>query len=51
MKEFAEALDEHLETVSRLVSRAAMRRVEDRAFRERIQRMDSVIAGEDGDGR
>ena len=51
VKEFAEDLDKHLETVSRLVSRAAMRRVEDRAFRERIQRVDSVIAGADGDGR
>ena len=47
----AGALDKHLETVSRLVSRAAMRRVEDRAFRERIQRVDSVIAGADGDRR
>ncbi len=51
VKGLAEALDEHLETVSRLVSRAAMRRVEDRAFRERIQRVDLVIAGADGDGR
>ena len=51
VKELAEDLDKHLETVSRLVSRAAMRRVEDRAFRERIQRVDSVIAGADGDGR
>jgi len=51
VKEIAEALDKHIETVSRLVSRAAMRRMEDRAFRERIQRVDSVIAGTDGDGR
>jgi len=51
VKGFAEALDKHLETVSRLVSRAAMRRVEDRAFRERINQVDSVIAGADGDGR
>jgi chromosomal replication initiation ATPase DnaA len=47
----AEALDKHLETVSRLVSRAAMRRAENRAFRERINQVDSVIAGADGDGR
>jgi hypothetical protein len=51
VKELAEDLDKHLETVSRLVSRAAMRRVEDRAFQERIQRVDSVIAGVDGGGR
>jgi len=51
VKEFAVALDKHLETMSRLVSRAAMRRVGDRAFQERIQRVDSVIAGADGDGR
>ena len=51
MKGFAEALDKHFETVSRLVSRAAMRRVEDQAFRERIQRVGSVIAGADWDGR
>jgi hypothetical protein len=51
MKGFAVALDKHIETVSRIVSSAAMRRGEDRAFRERIQRVDSVIAGADGDGR
>jgi hypothetical protein len=51
VKEFAGALDKHLETVSRLVSRAAMRRAEDRAFREKIKRVDSAIAGADGDGR
>jgi chromosomal replication initiation ATPase DnaA len=51
VKELAEDLDKHLETVSRLVSRAAMRRAEDRVFREKIQRVDSVIAGADGDGR
>jgi len=51
VKGLAEALDKHRETVSRLVSRAAMRRVEDRAFRERIQRVDSLIAGANGDGR
>jgi chromosomal replication initiation ATPase DnaA len=51
VKEIAEDLNKHLETVSRLVSRAAMRRVEDRAFLERIQRVDSVIARADGDVR
>jgi hypothetical protein len=51
VKELAEDLDKHPETVSRLVSRAAMRRVEDRAFQERIQRVDKIIAGADGDGR
>jgi len=51
VKGLAEILDQHFETVSRLVSRAAMRRVEDWAFRERIQRVDSVIAQADGDGR
>jgi len=51
VKGFAEALEKHLETVSRLVSRAAMRRVENLAFRDRNQRVDSVIAGADGDGR
>jgi hypothetical protein len=51
VKEFAEDLDKHLDTVSRLVSRAAMRRVEDRAFRVWIQRVDSVIAGTDLGGR
>ena len=51
VKEIAEDLDKHLETVSRLVGRSAMRGMEDRAFRERIQRVDSVIAGTDGGGR
>jgi hypothetical protein len=39
----AKALDKHLETASRLVSRAASRRVEDPNFRAKIQRVDSVI--------
>ncbi len=51
VKGIAEALDKHLETASRLVSRAASRRVEDQSFRERIQRVDSVIAREDEGGR
>ena len=51
VKELAEALDKHLETVSRLVSKAASRRAENRAFRERLNQVDSVIAGADGDGR
>ncbi len=51
VKGIAEALDKHLETASRLVSRAVSRRVEDQSFRERIQRVDSVIAREDEGGR
>ena len=51
VKAIAGYLDKHLETESRLVSRAAMRRVEDRAFLERIQRVDSVVARADGDVR
>jgi len=43
VKELAEGLDKHLETASRLVSRAALRRVEDPNFRAKIQRVDSVI--------
>ena len=45
MKETAEALDKYLETASRLVRWAAMRRVEDEHFRLKIQQVDSVIAG------
>ena len=43
VKELAEAVDKHLETASRLVSRAASRRVKDQSFRAKIQRVDSVI--------
>jgi REP element-mobilizing transposase RayT len=43
VKELAKALDKHLETASRLVSRAAVRRVEDPDFRARVQWVDSVI--------
>ena len=45
VKKFAEALDKYQETASRLVSRAAARRVEDQGFNERIQQVDSAIAG------
>ena len=51
VKEFAVALDKHIEMVSRLVSTAAIRRGGDWAPRKRTQRVDSVIAGADGDGR
>jgi hypothetical protein len=52
VRQIAEALDKHVETVSRLVSRAAWRRVEDPDFQVRIKRVDSFIAGasEAGDG-
>ena len=43
VKGMAEALDKHLETASRLVSRAAQQRVEDRSFRAKLQRVDSII--------
>jgi REP element-mobilizing transposase RayT len=45
VKEIAEALEKHIESVSRLVSRAASRRVEDRRFRTETRRVDSVIVG------
>ena len=51
VREFAEALDKYLETASRLVSRAALRRVEDRNFRAKIQRVDSAIVRSNEDGR
>ncbi len=38
------------EAASRLVSRAASRRVEDQNFRAKIQRVDSDIAGADRTG-
>ncbi len=50
VKELAEGLDKHLETASRLVSRAALRRVEDPNFRAKIQRVDSVIVKSIDDG-
>jgi REP element-mobilizing transposase RayT len=40
----AEAMTKHLETTSRLVSRAAWRRVEDQDFRQKLEEVDSVIA-------
>jgi REP element-mobilizing transposase RayT len=42
--EMAEAMTKHLETTSRLVSRAAWRRAEDRSFLQKIEAVDSVIA-------
>ena len=51
VKEIAEALDKHLETASRLVSRAAWRRVEDQAFRAKIQRVDSAIVRSNESGK
>lgn len=47
VKEIAKALEKHFESVSRMVSRAASRRVEDRSFRTTIRRVDSVIVGKD----
>ena len=44
VKVIAEALDKHLGTASRLVSRAAERRTEDEGFRAKIRRVDSIIA-------
>ena len=51
VREFAEALDKYLETASRLVSRAALRRVEDQNFRAKIQRVDSAIVRSNEEGR
>ena len=44
VKEVASGLEKYLETTSRLVSRAAARRVEDQRFNEWVQRVDSVIS-------
>ena len=43
VKELAKGLDKHLETASRFVSRAALRRAKDPNFRAKVQRVDSVI--------
>ncbi len=43
VKAVAAALDKHLGTASRLVSRAAERRIEEEAFHAKIRRVDSVI--------
>jgi len=51
VKGIAESLDKHLETVSRLVSRAASSKEEDRSFREKIQGVDLVIARSNEGGR
>jgi hypothetical protein len=45
VKEIAAGIEKYIETTSRLVSRAAARRCEDRGFKERVQRVDEVIAG------
>jgi chromosomal replication initiation ATPase DnaA len=50
VKEISEALEKHFESVSRIVSRAASRRVEDRGFRTEMRRVDSVIFGSKEDG-
>ena len=44
VKEVASGLEKYLETTSRLVSRAAARRVADQRFNEWVQRVDSVIS-------
>jgi REP element-mobilizing transposase RayT len=44
VKEMSVALAKHLETTSRLVSRAAWRRVEDKDFLHKLEGLDSVIA-------
>ena len=44
VKAVAEGLGKHVETTSRLVSRAAGQRVDDEAFRARLERVDRVIS-------
>lgn len=51
VKELAEVLDKHLETASRMVSRAGRRRVVDESFRAKIQQVDSMIAGTSKEAR
>jgi REP element-mobilizing transposase RayT len=43
VREIAEGFDKHLETASRLVSRAAERRAEDESFAAKVQRVDEAI--------
>jgi hypothetical protein len=43
VREIAEGLDKHLETASRLESRAAERRVENESFGAKVQRVDEAI--------
>jgi chromosomal replication initiation ATPase DnaA len=43
VREIAEGLDKHLETASRLVSRAAERRAENESFGAKVQRVDEAI--------
>jgi hypothetical protein len=45
VKEIAAGIEKYIETTGRLVSSAASRRCEDRGFKERVQRVDQVIAG------
>ena len=45
VSEIAESLDKHLESTSRLVSRAGERRVEDDKFRTKVQQVDEAIIG------
>ena len=46
----AEGLEKYLATASRLVSRAAARRVEDQRFREHVQWVDSVLVRQSREG-
>ena len=48
VKEIAAGFDKYGETASRLVSRAAHRRVVDQDFADRIRRVDSVVVEEEG---
>jgi len=48
VKEMGEGLEKYLETASRLVSRAAARRVEEPTFHELVRRVDSVLVGARG---
>lgn len=50
VKGIAKALEKHFESVSRMASRAASRRVKDRSFRTEMRRVDSVIVGSTKDG-
>lgn len=50
VKEMAEGLDKYIESASRLVSRAAERRVGDERFAERVRQVDAQLAGLKGAG-
>jgi hypothetical protein len=45
VKEMAAGLEKYIETTSRLVSRAARRRMVDEGFAKRIRQVDSEVAG------